>query len=338
MLKRLITGIIVASAVSAVADAISKSKKKPETNEHDTEKETFLSLPINEEEQTEKAIFQSNPIPTISQIQGQHKVSFSQLQCTSCGADIDIDDDLEFIYCKYCGNKIYIHDDPNVRIAKKQLDTYKQIELSKQQNYKDVVVAREARKASETKTMFLFFAFLIAVYIILGIIFVFYNNKNSAKNQQSNSRSYFTESFGGLDWELPDYFKKNTLKSTDVYAHFDTNVINSYVWINYEKLNQDFTLEEYENAKDTLHETFANNLNAEIINTGDTYLASFSSRYFSFTRYDAGVKYSGMFVFAYNPDNDSFIGIGYQIPSDAEENDLSSDFIRIIKNATITKT
>ena len=40
------------------------------------------------------------------------------LKCPECGADLEIQDDREFIFCQYCGRKIYMDESDVVKLAK----------------------------------------------------------------------------------------------------------------------------------------------------------------------------------------------------------------------------
>ena len=58
------------------------------------------------------------------------------LKCPECGADLEIQDDREFIFCQYCGRKIYMNEtNPDVILEKyryKSLLARNQYKLEKQ--------------------------------------------------------------------------------------------------------------------------------------------------------------------------------------------------------------
>ena len=148
MLKKMIIGVIVAGAISAVADAVGKSKKA-ETNEHDAEKEIYRSLPMS--------------IP----ISGG-TISVSQMKCQNCGGEMQIQNGNKIICCPFCQSKsIIVVDSPS--------EAYQNVEIEKAHSYERLALEREKLKLEqqkqqrkETNTEILILAVLmIAILVIL---------------------------------------------------------------------------------------------------------------------------------------------------------------------------
>lgn len=79
-------------------------------------------------------------------------MEFVQLKCPNCTADLEIENEIDSFYCKYCGTKIMINGQSdsviNAKIAFKSIET----DLAKTTINQKAETTREAIRAEERKT------------------------------------------------------------------------------------------------------------------------------------------------------------------------------------------
>lgn len=76
------------------------------------------------------------------------------IKCPNCGADVDIIEGKEFMFCGYCGTKIAITDENTVTIRHEDVAELKRIELEKEE------------AARQRKHIALMFPFVLGVVLM----------------------------------------------------------------------------------------------------------------------------------------------------------------------------
>lgn len=91
-----------------------------------------------------------------------------KLHCPSCGAMVDVPDDIDTFYCSHCGTKLMVSGQDKdtldakvrLRIAEKKLDL----------EYADKQKKREHELKAERQGTYTLFAIFIFLFITLGVI------------------------------------------------------------------------------------------------------------------------------------------------------------------------
>lgn len=106
-----------------------------------------------------------------------------ELKCPSCGAQLEYEEGMEYIFCKYCGTKILINDE-NIHTFK-NID-YAEIEKAKNESKRislqeDIIKKEYEKDEKETKRYNKNSLIFAGILIILVLILVtsFSNNSNS---------------------------------------------------------------------------------------------------------------------------------------------------------------
>ena len=108
-----------------------------------------------------------------------------ELKCPSCGAQLDYETGMEYIFCKYCGTKILINDENTYTY--KTVD-YAEIEKAKNESKRisiqeDIIKREYEKEEKETKRYnknSLIFAGMLAVFVIATIISLSNNSDSPA--------------------------------------------------------------------------------------------------------------------------------------------------------------
>ena len=78
-------------------------------------------------------------------------MKFYKMQCPSCGANLEVENELDSFFCKYCGTKIYVAEqDPEIVKAKASVritNTNAELEHAKMQH------ELELKKQEESKNI-----------------------------------------------------------------------------------------------------------------------------------------------------------------------------------------
>ena len=98
-----------------------------------------------------------------------------ELKCPSCGAQLDCEEGMEHIFCKYCGTKILINDENSYTF--KNVD-YAEIEKAKNESKRisiqeDIIKREYEKEEKETKRYnknSLIFAGMLAVFILILMV------------------------------------------------------------------------------------------------------------------------------------------------------------------------
>lgn len=97
-------------------------------------------------------------------------MKFYKMQCPSCGANLEVENELDSFFCKYCGTKIFIADQDhyliNAKARIKELNIKAQSEKLKQENELEI-------KKQDDKTFIIVMAIVLFFMIILiGLIII----------------------------------------------------------------------------------------------------------------------------------------------------------------------
>ena len=118
-----------------------------------------------------------------------------KLRCTSCGAELKIEDNNEYAVCEHCGSKYKLNEDLNVNI---KLDD----------NTKEMI-NKGLGTAKHFSIVLLLPFILIIVIFIVGIIFSI-KGMNEARNKQEESQDKFKEESN----EQMNQFMENAAKDS----------------------------------------------------------------------------------------------------------------------------
>lgn len=93
------------------------------------------------------------------------------MRCPNCGADLEVENGIDSLYCKYCGTKILVSGQDKHTVRAKAvvniLDKIQQMDETERQYYEDHKEEIEARKRQEERRNNL--QFLIGIGIILAV-------------------------------------------------------------------------------------------------------------------------------------------------------------------------
>ena len=92
-------------------------------------------------------------------------MGFIKAQCTNCGATLDIDDSREFVFCRYCGNKIFLISE---EIIKERARMQYQERILKEQNIHRIEMEKIRDKREFTNWLPLIIILIVAVIIFIG--------------------------------------------------------------------------------------------------------------------------------------------------------------------------
>ncbi len=113
-----------------------------------------------------------------------------KLKCSSCGGEINIDEDKEFGTCPYCGTKYKLNEDVNLNI---KLDD----------NMKEVL--NNGFGMAKHFSKFMIFPIVVVVFIFIMIIF------STIKGSSSFDKSSFNDQFFSASGTKNTFFLKGTL-------------------------------------------------------------------------------------------------------------------------------
>ena len=107
-------------------------------------------------------------------------MKFYKLQCPNCGANLEVEDELDSFFCKYCGTKIFIADQhPEIVKAKAAVhiaDTNVELEKIRLQHELDLKKFEEEKEHRDAIFVFKVLGVLFAgFFIAIGIISFFVN-------------------------------------------------------------------------------------------------------------------------------------------------------------------
>ena len=106
---------------------------------------------------------------------GENKMDIKKYKCTECGASLDIKDDMDTIYCSYCGTKNYIDDAASniTRVEKAKLKARKEFHNQNMQEkvdkinfIKTIFKKSEEEKKKETRFLIIFYSIFFLIMIV----------------------------------------------------------------------------------------------------------------------------------------------------------------------------
>lgn len=99
-------------------------------------------------------------------------MKFYKMQCPGCGANLEVEDELDSFFCKYCGTKIYVAEqDPEIVKAKTSIKLAKdKAEIEKLKLQQELDIKKQESK-DDTRNGLLIFGVLLlmCLYIYLMI-------------------------------------------------------------------------------------------------------------------------------------------------------------------------
>lgn len=91
-------------------------------------------------------------------------MNFVQMKCPNCGADLEVENDIDSFYCKYCGTKIVIEDqDPEVLKTKRRIKLMDKAHEMQKEYYND----RERREEENRKNSWTAMKMLVIWFAIM---------------------------------------------------------------------------------------------------------------------------------------------------------------------------
>lgn len=102
-------------------------------------------------------------------------MDIKKYKCTECGASLDIKDDMDTIYCSYCGTKNYIDDAASniTRVEKAKLKARKEFHNQNMQEkvdkinfIKTIFKKSEEEKKKETRFLIIFYSIFFLIMIV----------------------------------------------------------------------------------------------------------------------------------------------------------------------------
>lgn len=164
-------------------------------------------------------------------------------KCTSCGADLTLDDSREFAFCQYCGNKMLmseikktihttiIHDEAEILRAQTEA---KEADLKAKQAE---INEKRIRKKEKAKRIKLIFKIILSIAIIVGgyiLVSNWFKPKVKTDPYKLIESSAFTgKAFSITKEEVISTFLKNDTQSVSNYYLEHTK------WYQYEKKEQE---------------------------------------------------------------------------------------------------
>ena len=104
-----------------------------------------------------------------------------ELKCPSCGANLDYEEGMEFIFCKYCGIKILLNDENTYTL--KNID-YAEIERAKNEskriNIQESIINREYEKEEKETRRYNKNTIIFAGVLVLLILIFFISIKSDS--------------------------------------------------------------------------------------------------------------------------------------------------------------
>lgn len=97
------------------------------------------------------------------------------LKCSNCGSNLEVNENREFIFCKYCGTKNFINDEIKVKqnityhINEAQKSDYD--EDIKRLEYEKLLREKEEYKRNHRSWITKLFIKLFKIAVVLGIIY-----------------------------------------------------------------------------------------------------------------------------------------------------------------------
>lgn len=133
------------------------------------------------------------------------------MKCSSCGAELKVDNDKEYAVCEHCGSKYKLNEDLNINI---KMDD----------NMKDII--NQGTKISKFIILFfviVFIGFFVFVFVMKNN---FDNKKKNSENEFNEKREKSNEEFFKYSFNLPFEIVTGTKKGVEVKNTLD-DIISS---------------------------------------------------------------------------------------------------------------
>lgn len=151
--------------------------------------------------------------------------SLIKLKCTSCGANVSIEEKREFLYCQYCGTKlilnneneyIYRHiDDADIKRAEtERIVKLKKLEIAEKKNEEN----KKEFKKKVLKGFLIVFACLLVYYLIF--VLPFSNMEKQSIQQEEELQEIVDEIMIDVENKKFDdaYIKAQSIKYTENWS------------------------------------------------------------------------------------------------------------------------
>lgn len=100
----------------------------------------------------------------------ESNVKMVHLKCRECNGVMEVDPNTNTLVCPFCESKDVIIESDNVKIEQIKSDTYKTVELSKQQHEMDKIVLEEKQKDNALLKYYLFTGGMMLLIFIMLVV------------------------------------------------------------------------------------------------------------------------------------------------------------------------
>lgn len=95
-------------------------------------------------------------------------MNFVQMKCPNCGADLEVENDIDSFYCKYCGTKILLEgQDEEVLKTKRHAKTMDSLKDMQKEYYEDRQRREDERSKKSKEAIRLMIIMFVAMLIFM---------------------------------------------------------------------------------------------------------------------------------------------------------------------------
>ena len=114
------------------------------------------------------------------------------LKCPNCGASIEIEDEIDAFYCKYCGYKIVVNDlsdaEINAKVKIKSMKHHEKMQEKKYANDKEKWALKERSASNSAKRVFIIVMLsVLSGIIVFGGLIVIPKNASNRQEKELNA-------------------------------------------------------------------------------------------------------------------------------------------------------
>lgn len=91
-------------------------------------------------------------------------INVNKIQCPNCGANLNVSEKRDVLFCEYCGSKLILTDENHYKLDVNYTHTYREIDEAR--------IAEARAKESESKHQFWTLFIIFAFFLIVGLIAV----------------------------------------------------------------------------------------------------------------------------------------------------------------------
>lgn len=145
-----------------------------------------------------------------------------QLKCTNCGADLEITEKRDIIYCTYCGSKMLLNDENEYTYRYIDEADVKRAETEKIVKLKELEMKAENKKRKARKKLLEIVGctafFLVA--ILLFVLLPLFNSKKASEKQEAELQQIVNEVRIDVENEKFDdaYLKAKSIQYTENWS------------------------------------------------------------------------------------------------------------------------